>query len=333
MSLLIIICFSTGPLGNINSATLKNVNLSSNRLSGPLPANIGHCAVIDLSDNMFSGISSSIQSWGNYIEIVDISSNLLTGTLPNQTSQFLRLSSLRISNNSLEGVLPHILGSYPELRTIDFSLNHFSGLLLPSLFNSTRLTDINMSFNNFSGTIPIESLTTQNLSLVSLDLSHNALTGHLPPELGEFQNLVYLDLSNNDFEGNIPDGLPNALTGFNVSYNNLSGSVPKNLQRFPLSAFHPGNAHLTLQYESFSPLSEPNMNLRGHGSHMKSTIKTALIAGLVGGASTIVFLTLIIYCKFHHQEDSRSSSNGVNKKKGIQQILSTELIHLLFVKI
>lgn len=304
-----------GPLGTISSATLKNVNLSSNRLSGPLPAIIGHCAVIDLSNNMFSGNLSRMQSWGNYVEIIDLSSNLLTGTLPNHTSQFLRLTSLRISNNSLEGVIPPILGSYPELKRIDFSLNRFSGFLLPFLFNSTRLTDMNMSFNNFSGSIPIESLTTQNPILVSLDLSHNALTGHLPPELGNFPNLIYLDLSNNYFEGVIPDGLPNVLIGFNVSYNNLSGIVPKNLQRFPLSAFHPGNAHLTLQYESPSPISEPNMNSRRHSSHIKSTIKTALIAGLVVGASTIIFLTLIIYCKFHHQEESRSTSDNIIKKK------------------
>ncbi|KAL3518759.1 hypothetical protein ACH5RR_021348 [Cinchona calisaya] len=304
-----------GPLGSISSATVKIVNLSSNMLSGPLPINIGHCAVIDLSNNRFSGNLSRIQGWGNYVEIIDLSSNFLSGTLPNQTSQFLRLTSLRISNNSLEGVLPPILGSYPELERIDFSLNHFSGFLLPSLFNSTRMTNIYMSFNNFSGTIPLESLTTQNPSLVSLDLSHNALTGHLPPELGEFQNLIYLDLSNNNFEGDIPDGLPNVLIGFNVSYNNLSGTVPKNLQRFPLSAFHPGNGHLTTQYESFSPVSEPNTNLRRHGSRMKSTIKTALIAGLVGSASAIIFLYLIIYCKFQYQEDSTSSSNNIVKKK------------------
>ncbi|CDP19131.1 unnamed protein product [Coffea canephora] len=316
-----------GPVVSISSATLKNVNLSSNSLSGPLPAKIGHCAVIDLSNNKFTGDLSRTQSWGNYVEIIDLSSNLLIGTLPNQTSQFLRLASLRISNNSLEGSIPPILGSYPELKRIDFSLNHFSGLLIPSLFNSTRITDINLSFNNFSGTIPIESLNTQNPGLVAIDLSHNALTGQLPPEFGEFPNLVYLDLSNNNLVGDIPDDLPNSLKAFNVSYNNLSGTVPKNLQRFPLSAFHPGNAHLTLQYESSSPISEPNTSLRRQGSHIKSIIKTALIAGLVGGASTIIFLTTIIYCKFHHREDSRSTSNDATKKKDPLSLSQVESAH------
>lgn len=314
----------TGPVGSISSVALKNLNLSSNRLSGPLPAKVGHCAVIDLSNNLLSGNLSRIQSWGNYVEIIDLSSNSLNGNLPDQTSQFLRLSSLRISNNSLEGSLPPILSTYPELEIIDFSLNHFSGSLLPSLFNSTRLTDVNMSFNKFTGNISIETLAGRNVSLVSLDLSHNALTGLLPLELSEFRNLEYLDLSNNYFEGDIPSDLPDELVGFNVSNNNLSGSVPKNLEHFPLSSFRPGNSFLIIQSESSSSASSSNLNIRNHGSHMKSTIKSALIASVVGGACTVTLLTIMLYCKFHHKEEKQSSKGNI-EKKGNQLGFSSEL--------
>ncbi|CAI9105962.1 OLC1v1004999C1 [Oldenlandia corymbosa var. corymbosa] len=321
-----------GPLGSISSLTLKIVNLSSNRFSGPLPSKVGHCVVIDLSNNMFSGNLSRIQSWGNYVEILDLSSNLLTGTFPNQTSQFLRLASLRLSNNSLEGVIPPVIGSYPRVKVIDFSLNHFSGFLSLYLFNSTELTDINLSFNNFSGTIPVDLMAPQNPNLLSLNLSHNELEGHLPPQLGVFQNLVYLDLSSNHFEGDIPNVLPDKLIGFNVSYNNLSGSVPKNLQRFPISAFHPGNTFLNLQYQSSAPISGPNMNLKRHGSQLNPATKIALIAGLVGGASIIVLLIFIIFCKFHCQDGSWLSSDGVNGKKGIHSpvpvsLPSSQMVH------
>lgn len=300
-----------GPVGSISSMTLKNLNLSFNKLSGPLPAKIGHCAVIDLNNNLLSGNLSRIQNWGNYVEIIDLSSNLLKGMLPDETSRFLRLTTLRISNNSLEGALPPILSAYPELEIIDLSLNSFSGLLLPNLFNSTRLTDINMSFNNFTGTIPVKALPGQNFSLVSLDLSHNALTGHLPSELSEFKNLLFLDLSNNHFEGDIPSDFPNELVGFNVSNNNLSGSVPKNLQHFPVSSFRPGNSFLVLQSEYSS--SGPNLNFQNRGSHVKSTIKTALIAGIVGGGGTIALLIFMVYFKFHHKEE-RQSPKGTNEK-------------------
>ncbi|KAL2535993.1 Leucine-rich repeat protein kinase family protein [Forsythia ovata] len=309
-----------GPVGSITSGNLKNLNLSSNRLSGPLPTRVGHCSVVDLSNNMFTGNLSKIQSWGNYVEVIALSSNALTGTLPNQTSQFLRLTSLKISNNSLEGGLPPVLGTYPELKDIDFSLNQLNGFLLPSLFNSTKLTYINLSFNDFTGTIPTQALITQNYSLESLDLSHNALTGNLSPELGKFQNMVHLDLSNNHLEGDIPDDLPGTMRGFNVSYNNLSGVVPANLERFPDSAFHPGNSLLVLQNEASSPKIGPNLSFGRHGSHMKSAMRVGLIAALVGGASVIALLTLMIYCRTHRAHGEKTSSKDFNVKKDLSYI-------------
>ncbi|GER40681.1 leucine-rich repeat receptor-like protein kinase [Striga asiatica] len=288
-----------GPIGSISSLNLRNLNLSSNRLSGPLPVRIGHCAIIDLSKNMFSGNLSRIQVWGNYVEIIDLSSNQLTGSLPNQTSQFLRLVSIKISNNSLQGPLPPVLATYPELKSIDLSLNNLTGLLLPALFNSTKLTDINLSHNDFSGAILINSSAMQNYSLTSLNVSRNALTGELPPELGIFRNIVILDLSENNFEGIIPDGLPDTLTVFSVSNNNLSGVIPKSLQRFPSSSFHPGNNLLVIPNEGPPLKGGDDFVLRRHGGRMKSVMRAALIAGVVGGVCVIALLTMLIYCRVH----------------------------------
>lgn len=307
---------STGPVESISSLNLRNLNLSSNRLSGPLPARIGHCAIIDLSNNMFSGNLSRTQSWGNYIEVIQLSSNELTGSLTNQTSQFLRLTSLKISNNLLEGVLPPLLGAYPELEVVDFSHNKLTGSLLPSLLNSTKLIDINLSWNKFSGAIPSDGISAQSYSLLSLDLSHNALDGQLPSELGRFQKMVYLDLSNNFLEGGIPNELPETMRVFNVSYNNLSGVVPQSLQRFPSSSFHPGNSLLVVPKEVQSPKGgENDLSLRSHGSGMKSAIRAAIIAGLVGGVCIIGILTLVIYCRTHG-DGLKSTSIETGGKKG-----------------
>ncbi|KAG8388877.1 hypothetical protein BUALT_Bualt02G0170900 [Buddleja alternifolia] len=303
-----------GPLESITSVNLRNLNLSSNSLSGPLPARIGHCAIIDLSNNMFTGNMSRTQSWGNYVEVIELSSNILTGSFPSQTSQFLRLTSLKISNNSLEGVLPPPLGTYPELQVIDFSINKLSGFLLPTLFNSTKLTHINLSFNNFSGTIPTDSAAPQNYNLLSLNLSHNALTGQLPPELGRFKNIVYLDMSNNLLEGGIPYDLPETMAGFNVSYNNLSGVVPKSLERFPSSSFHPGNYLLVLPNVAPSPKGGNSLGLKDRGSRKKSAVRAALIAGLVCGASVIAILALVIYCRVHKEGDKATSAETGGKK-------------------
>ncbi|XP_009628619.1 LRR receptor-like serine/threonine-protein kinase GHR1 [Nicotiana tomentosiformis] len=307
-----------GPIASISAVNLKLLNLSYNQLSGPLPVKVGRCAIIDLSNNLLTGKVSRIQGWGNYAEVIVLSSNTLTGTFPNQTSQFLRLTSLKISNNSLEGVLPAILGTYPELKMIDLSINQLSGTLLPSLFNSSRLTDINVSFNKFTGSIPIVAFKSENLSLISLDLSHNELSGLLPPGLGKFPDMVYLDISNNDFEGGLPSDLSDKLEYFNVSNNNLSGTVPKNLWRFPISSFQPGNPLLVLPKHVEAPSEgDSTLNLRSHGPRMKSTIRAALIAGLVCSVSVIALLTLVIYRKAHQRDGGKDDTKVTKGKKGL----------------
>ncbi|KAI3704243.1 hypothetical protein L1987_74459 [Smallanthus sonchifolius] len=311
-----------GPVESISSTTLRSLNLSSNKLTGVLPLIIGHCAVIDLSNNLLSGNLSRIQGWGNYVEEINLSSNLLTGTFPIQTSQFLRLTSFKISNNSIGGVLSPVLAAYPEIKTIDFSHNQFNGTLLPSLFNATRLTYLNLSFNNFSGTIPVQ----ENNSLVSLeflDLSHNSLTDHLPREIGNYWNLALLDVSSNRLEGGIPDNLPGALKVLNVSYNNLSGIVPENLKNFPDSAFHPGNDLLSFPYSSISPKDVPNSNA-GHRSQKRSYTKPVLIAVLIGGVSSLALLTLIL-CYRSQQHNERDHSKQSSEKQGNQQEISSVL--------
>ncbi|XP_024958767.1 probable inactive receptor kinase At5g10020 [Cynara cardunculus var. scolymus] len=316
-----------GPVDSISSTTLRNLNLSFNKLTGILPLNIGHCAIIDLSSNLLSGNLSRIQGWGNYVEEINLSSNLLTGTFPIQTSQFLRLTSFKISNNSIGGVLAPVLATYPELNTIDFSCNQFSGTLLPSLFNSTRLIYLNMSFNNLSGTIPIQKNSSllessKILSLEFLDLSYNSLSDHLPREIGNYHDLAFLDLSNNHFEGGIPDTLPGALKVFNVSYNNLSGLVPENLRNFPDSAFHPGNDLLSFPYSASSPQGLPN--LMGHNSPKRSYIKPVLIAALIGGVSSLGLLTFIV-CYRTHRQYERNHTKKHSEKLGNQREASSVL--------
>ncbi|OMO91454.1 hypothetical protein COLO4_18363 [Corchorus olitorius] len=309
-----------GPVGSITSATLKKLNISSNKLSGSLPFKIGHCAIIDLSNNMLSGDLSRIQGWGNYVEVIQLSSNSLTGTLPDQTSQFLRLTTFKVSNNSLEGVLPEILGTYPELKVIDLSHNHLKGSLLPSFFTSMKLTDLNLSGNNFTGSLPMPSVSSaENLSLVTLDLSYNLLSGHLPPEISKFQNLESLNLSNNKFEGSIPDSIPDELKGFNVSFNNFSGAVPDKLRGFPESAFHPGNTFLKFGSFPLSPKGSSNLNLDEHRSRMKPVTRIALIVGLVGGAAIVALVCVVIYYRTNWDETTSDLSKRDGGKETVGQ--------------
>ncbi|RDX77836.1 putative inactive receptor kinase, partial [Mucuna pruriens] len=311
-----------GPIGIITSMTLRKLNLSSNKLSGPLPLRVGHCAIIDLSNNTLSGNFSRIRYWGNYVEVVQLSTNLLRGMLPNETSQFLRLTSLKAFNNLLEGFLPPILGTYPELKEIDLSLNQLSGFLLPNFFTSTKLINLNLSNNKFSGSIPIQfqppnnpSVSAENFSLVFLDLSHNNLSGTLPSNMSRLHNLAYLNLCNNKLEGTIPDDLPD-LRVLNVSFNNLSGVVPENLKQFPESAFHPGNTMLVFPHSQSSPKDTSNLGWREHRFHKKSATRIALIACLVAGAFVMALVAIIFCYRVHHQKERTSKQN---EARGITQ--------------
>ncbi|MQM12349.1 hypothetical protein Taro_045267 [Colocasia esculenta] len=331
-----------GQIGSITSTSLKSVNISSNKLAGSLPAKVGNCAIIDLSNNMISGNLSSIRNWGNYVEVIDLSSNSLTGTLPSETSLFLRLTSFKVSDNMLQGELPFLLGTYPELKVIDLSFNKLYGSLPLRLFTSSRLSELNLSGNSFTGSIPFpntqaatpmtsnaHSYAILNYSLVSLDLSNNLLSGSLsagisafkslklfnigrnnisgtiPPQINILRSLMFLDLSCNHLEGSIPNNLSEELVGFNISYNNLSGAVPDSLLRFPDSSFHPGNALLVFPDQQSTNVPDLGAKQR----HLKPLIRNILIGALVGAISVIILLSLLIYYRASLAKGSRKDAD------------------------
>ncbi|XP_021679458.1 probable inactive receptor kinase At5g10020 isoform X2 [Hevea brasiliensis] len=317
----------------INSTTLNILNLSSNGLSGPLPTFLKRCTVVDLSRNNLSADMSVMQYWEATLEVLDLSSNKLSGSLPNLTSQFFRLSKLILRNNSLEGNLPLQLGDSPGLSAIDLSLNQLSGPIPSGLFTSMTLTNLNLSRNQFTGPIPLQGSRVGELlflpsypKMESLDLSYNSLTGGLPSDIGNMGSLKllnlsnnglsgelpielsklaylqYLDLSGNKFKGEIPDKLPSSLIGFNVSYNDLSGTVPENLRRkFDISSFHPGNSLLVFPDGLPSTNSVPDQ-LPAHGKHHSS--KRGVTIGIIVGVvvATLTILVLLAYHRVQQKE-------------------------------
>ncbi|KAG6475203.1 probable inactive receptor kinase At5g10020 [Zingiber officinale] len=311
----------TGNALDVNSTSLKLLNLSSNMLTGSLPSRIGLCISVDFSNNNISGDLSVLPNWGNTLEAIDLSSNSLSGNYP-EASQLQNLRSVRIQNNHLTGILPSALENYPLLSELDLSMNGFSGTILPGFFKSI-LTSLNLSGNQFFGNIPIQSShSTESLvlpsycHLESLDLSDNTLTGplpieivnlqrlkllilrnnslsgELPSELGKLNSLEILDLSINHFDGDIPDMPQPTLKVFNVSYNDLSGTIPQSLQRFPPDSFYPGNTLLV------SPRGMPSGNdgeLDENHDRWKYNVRIAAIVGSVGGVMLILFAVMILY--------------------------------------
>ncbi|XVF61746.1 hypothetical protein PTKIN_Ptkin08bG0155200 [Pterospermum kingtungense] len=341
----------TGSVRLINSTTLKVLNLSSNQLSGDLPSSLRSCETVDLNSNNISGDISVMQNWEASLVVLDLSSNKLSGSLSN-LSHFEDLNIFNLRNNSLVGALPSLLDTSPRLSVVELGLNQLSGPIPGSFFASTTLKTLNLSGNHFTGPIPLQGSRVNELLVMpsypqmeSLDLSNNSLTdslpseigniarlkllnladnelsGQLPGELSKLSNLEYLDLSRNNFKGEIPDKLSTSLSGFNVSYNDLSGPIPENLRNFPRSSFSPGNRLLILpdgmpSTDSAQGLA-PN-HVRHHNS--RANIRVAIVVASVVAAVMILFVLLAYHRAqlkgFHGRSGFSETTTGGDAKLG-----------------
>ncbi|CAI9089606.1 OLC1v1024208C1 [Oldenlandia corymbosa var. corymbosa] len=307
----------TGPVSMITSTTLRNLNLSSNALSGELPPLTGSCSVIDLSSNQFEGNLTKLLKWGN-LETIDLSQNRLTGPIPEVTAQFLRLNYLNISSNGLSGSLPKVLVQFPKIAILDLSFNQLDGALLSNLLSSPTLEELHLQRNRLNGSIDFSPPTSSNASnLRVLDLSHNQFNGYfpdgfgslselqglniaennfsgsLPTSMGNIRSLNSLDISQNDFTGPLPKNLSDSLQTFNASYNDLSGVVPENLRKFPLSSFYPGNSNL--QFPNPPPGSGQLPAKNSRKRRIKTIVKVVIIVACVLFLVILILLAIFIH--------------------------------------
>uniref|UniRef100_A0A453NCX2 non-specific serine/threonine protein kinase n=1 Tax=Aegilops tauschii subsp. strangulata TaxID=200361 RepID=A0A453NCX2_AEGTS len=101
------------------------LNLSNNNFTGVIPTQIGQLkvlAVLDFSFNKLSGqIPQSVCNLAN-LQVLDLSSNNLTGAIPAALNTLHFLSAFSISNNDLEGPIPSG-GQFDTFQNSSFSGN------------------------------------------------------------------------------------------------------------------------------------------------------------------------------------------------------------------
>ncbi|KAH8484410.1 hypothetical protein H0E87_028752 [Populus deltoides] len=117
------------PLGLENCTSLTGLDLSLNKLQGPIPSDIckrlQHVTSLDLSSNSFSGeIPSSIGDC-NYLNALRLDNNKLTGNIPPQIVQLDRIKVFSVANNRLSGPVPNFTSS---TNNFSFSYANNKGL-------------------------------------------------------------------------------------------------------------------------------------------------------------------------------------------------------------
>jgi len=106
------------PLGLENCTRLTGLDLSHNKLQGPIPSNIckrlPQLTNLDLSFNSFSGeIPSSIADC-HYLNDLKLDNNNLAGHIPPQIGQLDRIKVFTVTNNRLSGPVPNFIHNIPE---------------------------------------------------------------------------------------------------------------------------------------------------------------------------------------------------------------------------
>ncbi|KAF5821951.1 putative protein kinase RLK-Pelle-LRR-Xa family [Helianthus annuus] len=95
------------PVGLKNCTSLTGLDLSSNKLDGPLPSNM--------------------TDYVRFVTSLDLSSNNLSGEIPASISNCSFLNILRLNNNQFTGQIPYDLSKLDRIKEFDVAYNRLTG--------------------------------------------------------------------------------------------------------------------------------------------------------------------------------------------------------------
>ncbi|CAO2193304.1 unnamed protein product [Urochloa humidicola] len=251
------------------------LDLSKNSLQGPLPSNIGSENLVKLSlfSNQITGhIPESFCKYQGLI-LLDISNNFLEGELPPCLGVMSGMKFVALSNNSLSGEFPSFVQNFSKVLFLNLARNKFSGRLPMWIGKLGSLRILWLSHNKFFGNIPVNI--TNLACLQYMDLNNNEISGSLPSYLSNMKamrkthmtgqcdddviggvdvvslstyfkgqelncgsisrifdtKMTSIDLSSNNLSGEIPKEITalDALLNLNLSWNHFSGVVPNKI--------------------------------------------------------------------------------------------------------
>ncbi|RHN50275.1 putative non-specific serine/threonine protein kinase [Medicago truncatula] len=220
------------PSSKINDHYIRVWDFSSNNLNGSLPP-FPKLEGLFLSNNMFTGsLSSFCTSSSHSLSYLDLSCNLLVGKLSDCWKKFQSLEVLNLANNNLSGKLPNSLGALRQIESLHLNNNKFSGEI-PSLILCPNLKLIDVGDNNLQGPLPMW-IGHHLHQLIILRLRANKFQGSIPSSMCKLSLLQILDLSQNNITGGIPECFSHI-----VALSNLKS--PRNIFHYWLESYSDGS--------------------------------------------------------------------------------------------
>ena len=198
-------------IGNVdglgNAPALKELHLTNNDLTGPLPDEIFdlHATLESLyiAHNSFSGPLSPKFGQMKKLKELYAYGNDFTGKIPVEIAKLDNLETFVLAENLLSGSLSEEFSSMKSLKLFSAFRRLKAGPKLhgplPTFKNVPQLEGLYLDHNKFSGSIA-DTFLESSLNVDLVTLGHNVLTGDVPTSLASF-NSLQLQLEGNRITG------------------------------------------------------------------------------------------------------------------------------------
>ncbi|KAB9966808.1 hypothetical protein FH972_027074 [Carpinus fangiana] len=202
------------PMSVFELRSLKTLSLSSNKLNGFLELlnviqHLRNLSSLDLSYNRLSIEYNGIDGINSSLSFPQITTLKLASCKLNKFPDFLKnqskLSYLDLADNEIVGDIPNWLWELRQLRYLNLSFNRLVTLKV-NISNLSSLSVLDLSSNQFQGQLPVLPP-----FATYLDFSGNNFSSVIPPTIGDsLRNAYFFSLSSNKFHGSIPESICNA---------------------------------------------------------------------------------------------------------------------------
>ncbi|XP_052177420.1 probable LRR receptor-like serine/threonine-protein kinase At1g53440 [Diospyros lotus] len=225
---------------------LTILSLLGNRISGPIPKEIGDIATLEeliLEDNQLGGTLPPNLGNLSSLRRLLLSANNFTGTIPATVGNLTNLEDFRIDGSSLSGKIPDLIGKWTKIRILNMQGTSMDGPIPSAISQLKNVEELRVS--DLKGPDMQFPDLQQMKKLVYLILRNCLITGPIPDNIGELPALKTLDLSFNKLTGQIPGTFESLnLNQMLLSNNSLSGAVPNWAMN--------GQRYIDLSYNNFS---------------------------------------------------------------------------------